>query len=280
LTNGVSTAAQQTSLGKIMRSALSLFFGLGACLLTAASAVAQGSAVPDGSYLNSCRNARIEGDYWGGAGTLVANCRNNEGRYVSSLLEYSRCNNDIYNDNGRLRCSRSSGDDYGRRGRDDDYRQGGDWGQAGYGNVPYGSYLNSCRNAYVRGRTLYADCRNRFGFYVQALIAHRFCRGDISNNNGRLNCRTQGEGDWYADRGQITLFSGTDYRGRAVTIDRDMPNLSGYFNDEASSVRVYDGVWLACKDRNYRGGCMQIDRNWRSLPAGGNDNISSIRRIR
>jgi hypothetical protein len=256
-----------------MRRFVSLLAGVGFCLLTAASAVAQYGqnyyGVPDGSYLNSCRNARIEGNYWGGAGTLAADCRNDSGRYVSTLLEYSRCNNDIYNDNGRLRCDRG-------------WQQGqGDWGQnQGYGNIPYGSYLNSCRNAYVRGRTLYAECRTSRGSYVSALIAYRRCRGDISNNNGQLNCRTQGDGDWYADRGQITLFDGRDYRGRSVTIDRDHSNLAGLFNDSASSVRVYDGVWLACRDRNYQGGCIQIDRNWRSLPPGGDNNISSIRRIR
>jgi hypothetical protein len=262
-----------------MRRALSLLYGVGFSLLTAASSLAQQgsySGVPDGSYLNSCRNARIEGNYWGGAGTLVAACRDSSGRYVSTLLEYARCNNDIYNDNGRLRCSRERDDGNWGQGQG----QGGNWGEAGWGNVPYGSYLNSCRNAYVRGRTLYAECRTRSGYYQPALIAHRFCRGDISNNNGRLNCRTQGEGDWYADRGQITLFEGRDYRGRSVTIDRDHSNLAGLFNDAASSVRVYDGVWLACKDRNYQGGCMQIDRNWRSLPPGGDNNISSIRRIR
>jgi hypothetical protein len=258
-----------------MRRVLALFFGLGALLLSASGAAAQGGAAPDGSYLNSCRNARVQGDYWGGAGTLVANCRNDQGRYVSSLLEYARCrNNDIYNDNGRLRCDRRGG---GGGGNNDGNQGGGNWG--GWGNVPNGSYLTSCRNAEVRGRTLYADCRTRRGGYVQAAIAYRFCRGDISNNNGQLNCRTQGDGDWYADRGQVTLFAGRDYRGRSVTIDRDTPNLSGLFNDEASSVRVYDGVWLACKDRNYQGGCMRIDRNWRSLPSGGDDNISSIRRI-
>jgi Beta/Gamma crystallin/CVNH domain len=259
-----------------MRRVLSLICGLGLCVITAAVAAdnpygpnnwdnnnyndsyGEDQAVPDGSYLNSCRNARVEQFYQGQKELLVARCRDNNDRYVSTQLEYRECRGDIYNRNGQLNCDR------GRGGRD----------------VPFGSYLNSCRGAEVRGRTLYAECRTRGGFYVPAMIAYRFCQGDISNNNGRLNCRTQGQGDWYPEGGRITLFDGTDYHGRSVTLDHDYSNLANIFNDAASSVRVYEGVWLACKDKNYQGGCIQIDRNWRALPPGANNSISSVRRIR
>jgi hypothetical protein len=246
-----------------MRS-LSLLGAFALLLIFAETASAQYYDVPDGSYLNSCRNARLAGIIFNDERVLVAECRNESGRYVSSQLDYRNCYGDIFNRNGRLECYRSN--------------QGpADYGQT---NVPYGSYLNSCRNTYVRGRVLYADCRNRSGRYVRTQIAYRYCRGDISNNNGQLNCRTRGDGDWYADRGAITLFDGRNYTGRGMTITRSYSNLAGVFNDRATSVRVYDGVWLACRDKNYRGGCFTIDRNWRSLPSGVNNNISSIRRIR
>ncbi|MBC8088366.1 MAG: hypothetical protein H7Z40_13945 [Phycisphaerae bacterium] len=223
-----------------------------------AASAAQGEyAVPDGSYLNSCRNAQVAGYNYGEKGLLTAQCRDGRGRYVNAQLQYSNCRGDIFNNNGQLGC------DTGKSGR----------------QVPFGSYLNSCRNAQVKGRTLSAECRTKNGAYHLAQIAYRYCRGDISNNNGQLNCRTQGDGDWYAEEGRITLFDRNDYRGKSVTLDRNYPNLDGLFNDAASSVRVYDGVWQACKDKNFQGGCILIDRNWRSLPQGTDNNISSIRRV-
>ena len=61
-------------------------------------ALAQG--LPQGSYLNSCQGARVEGD------TLVARCRTSDGREErSALAGFHRCVGDIGNSNGSLRCN-------------------------------------------------------------------------------------------------------------------------------------------------------------------------------
>ena len=61
---------------------------------------AQAQGLPQGSYLNSCSGARMEGD------TLVARCRTTDGREErSALAGVNRCVGDIGNSNGSLRCN-------------------------------------------------------------------------------------------------------------------------------------------------------------------------------
>ncbi len=61
---------------------------------------AQAQGLPQGSYLNSCNGARIEGD------TLVARCRTADGREErSALAGVNRCVGDIGNSNGSLSCN-------------------------------------------------------------------------------------------------------------------------------------------------------------------------------
>jgi hypothetical protein len=61
---------------------------------------AQAQGLPHGSYLNSCTDARMEGD------TLVARCRTAAGREErSALADVRRCVGDIGNNNGSLRCN-------------------------------------------------------------------------------------------------------------------------------------------------------------------------------
>src|SRR5437588_8421695 len=61
---------------------------------------AQAQGLPQGSYLQSCSGARMEGD------TLVARCRTRDGREErSALAGVNRCVGDIGNSNGSLRCN-------------------------------------------------------------------------------------------------------------------------------------------------------------------------------
>jgi hypothetical protein len=61
---------------------------------------AQAQGLPQGSYLNSCNGARVEGD------TLVARCRTADGREErSALAGFPRCIGDIGNSNGSLACN-------------------------------------------------------------------------------------------------------------------------------------------------------------------------------
>jgi hypothetical protein len=60
--------------------------------------------VPQGSYLQSCRDIKMQGQ------TLAAVCRRGDGREQGSYLaDANRCTGDIGNNNGTLQCSRGSG---------------------------------------------------------------------------------------------------------------------------------------------------------------------------
>ena len=82
-----------------MNTAIAAFAGLAlAGIAWAAPAQAQG--VPQGSYLRSCTDVRIEGD------TLVARCRRADGRTErTALSDIRRCVGDIGNNNGMLQCN-------------------------------------------------------------------------------------------------------------------------------------------------------------------------------
>ena len=69
-------------------------------LMASAVAMAQ-ERPPDGSYLQSCRNAHIYGYHH----HLTADCRRADGRWEqTSLFDLNRCSGDIANMNGRLVC--------------------------------------------------------------------------------------------------------------------------------------------------------------------------------
>jgi hypothetical protein len=93
-----------------MKSAAIGFAGLalaGMLALGSASAAAQG--LPQGSYLQTCRDAHIE------RGSLVAVCRSVDGRWnPTGLPDPYRCNGRIDNINGVLRCEFAGGPPAGR----------------------------------------------------------------------------------------------------------------------------------------------------------------------
>ena len=80
---------------------------------------------PQGSYLGSCTNVRMEGR------TLTAICRRADGREQRATLgDVNQCIGDIGNNNGVLRCNRGQAPAPG-------------YGQAptpGYGQVPVPGY--------------------------------------------------------------------------------------------------------------------------------------------
>lgn len=208
-----------------------------------------GPAVPRGSYRDSCNGTYMSG--W----TLIASCRDSSGRWNSTSLDTRACGDrDVANLNGRLSCS----------------------GIGGGGQLPPGSYRNSCNNAYMTGRTLNASCRDNRGRYVRATLDIRTCgRRDITNVNGRLTCAGDGEAS------TITLCTQPDFRGRCETIDRAAPRLGRWeIADRARSARVR-GRWQACSDADYRGQCVILDRDVRNLERiGYGRRISSVRPVR
>ena len=146
---------------------LSIRLGLTlAALLLATSLAAPASAakLPSGSYRQSCSNIRVK-DASSGSATLKADCRDSKGRYRSSSLRYKQCRADIANIDGTLAC----------------------WG--GGGRPPGGSWSQSCRNGYLQGGWLHAECQRRNGAWWRASTNTSRCpRQRFANVDGQLRC--------------------------------------------------------------------------------------------
>jgi len=80
----------------------------GASLAFAAPARAQSLPLPQGSYRNSCNNARAM-QLPGGGRLLTAQCRTSNGATRNTSLRFENCRGDIANNNGTLTCSNLGG---------------------------------------------------------------------------------------------------------------------------------------------------------------------------
>ncbi len=204
------------------------------------------SQAPSGSYQQTCRDIRVNGD------TLTASCQDSRGRWSYSTLNFRDCRGDIGNSNGRLLCS------WG----------GGGGGGGGWGQLPSGSYQQTCRDARVSGSTLTASCRDDRGRWTYSTLNFRDCRSDIGNANGRLVCGWNGGGGpnppWGggANNSTLTLYSAPDFGGQAYQANREVTNLPRQFNDKAMSLRIQGrGSWQICSDSDFRGRCQIFDRD-------------------
>ena len=85
-----------------MKRAVPVFAGLLVACLSIGAPPAFAGQLPQGSYLQSCRDARLVG------GTLLAMCRQPDGEYwgTSGLAEIRNCVGDIVNRSGALDCER------------------------------------------------------------------------------------------------------------------------------------------------------------------------------
>lgn len=225
--------------------------------------------VPGGSYQQTCRDARVNGP------TLTASCQDSRGRWNYSSIRYDQCRGDIQNNNGRLRCNTNGGPGGGGPG----------WG----GNVPNGTYQQSCRDPRVSGNMLSASCRDNRGQWNYSSIRYRDCRYDIRNDNGRLACEFGGGGGgggWPpggggGGRSELTLFSGADFQGQPFSTGSEITNLPRQYNDRAMSLRIQGrGSWQVCVDSNFRGRCQIFDRDVRDLRQYGlGEAITSMRPV-
>lgn len=82
--------------------------------------------------------------------------------------------------------------------------------------------------------------------------------------------------------GEVTLFEHDDFRGRALSLRTETPDLKDLgFNDRASSLVVSGSRWEACSDSRFRGRCVVLRPG--HYPAlrdtGLNDRLSSLREI-
>ena len=220
---------------------------------------------PSGSYQRFCRDIRVNGD------TLTASCEDMRGRWNYSSLRYRDCRGDIGADNGRLVCSWGGGG-------------GGGWGQ-----LPSGSYQQSCRDARVSGSTLTASCRDDRGRWNYSSLNFRNCRSDIGNANGRLVCGWNGGGGgpnpppWGggANNSTLMLYSAPDFGGQAYQATREVTNLPRQFNDKAMSLRIEGrGSWQICSDSDFRGRCQIFDRDVSDLRQYGlGEAVTSMRPV-
>ena len=118
------------------------------------------------SYTQTCKDIKSHGD------ELEARCKNAHGDWQNtSLHDYRKCHGQIVNQDGALRCVATG------------------VGGAALGNVPFGSYTQSCQNVRVSGDDLEADCATRGGDTRHAkLDDYQKCRSDIINDDGHLRC--------------------------------------------------------------------------------------------
>lgn len=125
---------------------------------------------PGGSYSDSCRDVRYDGD------SLTAKCRRADGSWRNTWLPNAdNCDGNIVNDDGQLECN------IGRnRYEDSDSSEGG----------PSGPYERSCSNIRMEGYTLKATCQRNDGSWRWTELEYAYdCDGRIGNSNGRLVCR-------------------------------------------------------------------------------------------
>lgn len=223
-----------------------------------------GSWTPSGSYQRTCRDIRVNGD------TLIASCQDNRGRWNYSSVRYRDCRGDIGNSDGRLMCS-----------------WGGGGGGGGWGQLPSGSYQQSCRDARVSGSTLTASCRDDRGRWNYSSLDFRNCRSDIGNANGRLACGWNGGGGpnpppWGGgSNSTLMLYSSPDFGGQAYQATREVTNLPRQYNDRAMSLRIEGrGAWQICSDSDFRGRCQIFDRDVSDLRQYGlGEAVTSMRPV-
>jgi CVNH domain len=168
---------------------------LGATVLVLALAPAgQAQDAPYGSYQQTCRDIRSDGD------RLSAHCQRADGGWNDTSLDYRNCRGEVINDNGNLRCG---GDNRGYNGGHDDrsydnrgydnrsndnrgYYSDGRW----EGGLPPGDYKRTCRNMSVNGDRLNATCERVDGGWRNTTLKHfDRCQSMIVNDNGNLRCQ-------------------------------------------------------------------------------------------
>ncbi len=122
----------------------------------------RGGYGPRGSYTETCRDIQVRGDH------LFARCEDARGGWRETTLnDYGRCVGEIVNDDGYLQCTRPGGR-----------------------LVPRGTYVETCRQIYVRGDILRARCQNADGRWVWTQLNDwDDCRSGIYNVDGHLECR-------------------------------------------------------------------------------------------
>ncbi|HLJ27206.1 MAG TPA: CVNH domain-containing protein [Candidatus Angelobacter sp.] len=140
---------------------------------------ARQGGIPPGDYAQTCRNIRAEGD------RLEAECQRRNGHWrKTSLDDIDKCSGGIINNNGRLMCG-TGGNGYDQPDRDHDRARDLD----DRGNIPRGTYVQTCRNIRTHGDTLEAECQTRDGDWRRTSLNDiDRCTDAIANDDGHLVC--------------------------------------------------------------------------------------------
>ena len=148
-------------------------FTLVSSLMAAVFSPAVAQTAPQGSYQETCSNARVRGNQ------LEAECTDRQGFVVRSSIDVDSCRSgDIGNVDGNLRCLPRN-----QNARPDNRRFLND-------GLPRGSYQQSCNNASFQAGRLSATCSNPNGQPIASSLDIDRCRpdSDIVAVNGRLAC--------------------------------------------------------------------------------------------
>jgi hypothetical protein len=209
---------------KLLCLKLTLLAGL--ALLIFCLAGSQPAAAQNGTYQQSCKNIKVSGD------TLYARCKDTNGNYRDTQLpNVSRCRGDIGNINGNLQCS-----DWGPGGQYQQYPPGQYPGQYQYGQpgLPPGSYQQTCQNISVDGDRLRARCMDtNNNWHDTDLRDYQSCRGEITNNNGRLICNMSAgqSNDQYGRVGDSFQQTCTDINQSGDTLHARCQDNNGNWHD-------------------------------------------------
>ncbi len=84
---------------------------------------------------------------------------------------------------------------------------------------------------------------------------------------------------WNGQRARIDVYTDTDFRGAAYTLDDGTGNLrNSGFNDRIRSMRIQNASWEVCEDRDFGGTCRVYGPgDYRRLPPDLDRAISSLR---
>lgn len=85
-----------------------------------------------------------------------------------------------------------------------------------------------------------------------------------------------------ANPSRVVFYEQPDFRGRAITVQQDIPDLiRSRFNDRISSVEVFGAHWEICRDSAFAGPCVVLrEGRYPSLTSMGLDNrVSSVREL-
>jgi hypothetical protein len=167
------------------------------------------------------------------------------------------------------------------------------------GQLPQGSYLQTCRGANLNGNVLSAQCTGPTGAPVFSSLDTNGCRGrDISNDRGYLRCNAGGGGGPrppepprpqpprpvppqpprpipprppVGGNFEAIVYTGANFRGQELRVRGPISNFGDFrgFNDNIRSIRIVRGAAQVCVDARYRGQCVTIRRS--------NPDLNSIR---